>query len=374
MNLYIKNMKLECVKLNLKDALLTAERFTAKQATLPVLRYVLLIANNTSLRLRATNLDLGIEIELPARVEREGVLAIPADTLGSFLNNLPQERNVTLEQVGEHLTITGENYSTLIKGYGYEDFPTLPFLEKGTHITLPAKTLISAFKATSYAAAVTDVKPEFASVLMTIEHNTLYFVATDSSRLAEKKVPLKTVPEEEIRVLIPSKNVTEISRALEGVDEQVNIYFSRTQLTFVCGRFRLTTRLVDGIFPDYNQIIPKQTTSEATLLKQDLIDRLKLTTVFSGKLHQVRLKIMPGEGVFEVEARNDELGETSQQIEAVLSGESVEYLLNTRYLNDVLSVITSDSVVFKCAGPGRPIIIEGVADGSFRYLLMPMRG
>ncbi len=367
-------MKLECVKLNLKDALLTAERFTAKQATLPVLRYVLLIANDTSLRLRATNLDLGIEIELPARVEREGVLAIPADTLGSFLNNLPQERNVTLEQVGEHLTITGENYSTLIKGYGYEDFPTLPFLEKGTQITLPAKTLINAFKSTVYAAAVTDVKPEFASVLMTIEHNTLYLVATDSSRLAEKKVPLKTVPEDEIRVLIPSKNVTEISRALEGLDDQVHIYFSKTQLTFVSGRLRLTTRLIDGIFPDYHQIIPRQFTSEATLLKQDLIDRLKITTVFSGKLHQVRLKIMPGEGVFEVEARNDEVGETSQQIEAVLSGDAVEYLLNTRYLNDVLTVISSDSVVFKCAGPGRPIVIEGVSDGSFRYLLMPMRG
>lgn len=367
-------MKLECVKLNLKDALLTAERFTAKQATLPVLRYVLLIANNTSLRLRATNLDLGFEIELPARVEREGVLAIPADTLGAFLNNLPQERSVTLEQVGDHLTITGDKYSTLIKGFGYEDFPTLPFLEKGTHISLPSKTLINAFKATQYAAAVTDVKPEFAAVLFTIENNTLYFVATDSSRLAEKKVPLKQVPDEDIRVLIPSKNVTEIARALDGLEDEVHIYFSRTQITLVCGRLKLTTRLVDGMFPDYNQIIPKTFSTEAVLLKQDLVERLKLTTVFSGKLQQVRVKIYPQEGVFEVEARNDEVGETSQQIEAVLTGDSVEYLLNTRYINDVLSVIHTDSIVFKCAGPGRPIIIEGVGDPSFRYLLMPMRG
>lgn len=367
-------MKLECVKLNLKDALLTAERFTAKQATLPVLRYVLLIANNTSLRLRATNLDLGFEIELPARVEKEGVIAIPADTLGAFLNNLPNERNVTLEQVGDHLTITGDKYSTLIKGFGYEDFPTLPFIEKGPQITLPVKTLINAFKSTQYAAAVSDIKPEFASVLTTIENNILYLVATDSSRLAEKKVPLKVVPEEEIRVLIPSKNVTEITRALDGIDEDVHIYFSRTQLTLVSGPLKLTTRLIDGIFPDYNQIIPKVFTSEAVLLKQDLIDRLKITTIFSGKLQQVRVKIYPQEGVFEIEARNDEVGETSQQIESVLTGESVEYLLNTRYLNDVLSVISSDSVIFKCAGPGRPIIIEGVSDASFRYLLMPMRG
>ncbi len=367
-------MKLECVKLNLKDALLTAERFTAKQATLPVLRYVLLIANNTSLRLRATNLDLGIEIELPARVEREGVLAIPADTLGAFLNNLPQERNVTLEQVGEHLTITGDKYSTLIKSYGYEDFPTLPFMEKGSHVTIPSKNLIAAFKSTQYAAAISDIKPEFASVLVTIDHNTLYFVATDSSRLAEKKIPLKTIPDEEFRVLIPSKNVTEITRALDGIEEDVHVFYSKTQLTLVCGSMKLTTRLIDGIFPDYYQIIPKTITTEATMLKQDLTERLKLTTVFSGKLQQVRVKIYPQEGVFEVEAKNDEVGETSQQIESVLSGEPVEYLLNTRYINDVLGVIPSDSLVFKCAGPGRPIIIEGVGDGSFRYLLMPMRG
>lgn len=367
-------MKLECVKLNLKDALLTAERFTAKQATLPVLRYVLLIANNTSLRLRATNLDLGFEIELPAKVESEGVLAIPGDTLGAFLNNLPDERNVTLEQIGDHLTITGEKYSTLIKGFGYEDFPTLPFLEKGTHVTLPVKTLISAFKATQYAAAVTDIKPEFASVLFTIENNILYFVATDSSRLAEKKVPLKVVPEEDIRILIPSKNVTEISRALDGLDENVNIYFTRTQITFITERIKVTTRLIDGMFPDYNQIIPKTFTSEAIVLKHDLVERLRITSIFSGKLQQVRVKIYPQEGIFEVESRNDEIGETSQQLEATLTGENVEYLLNTRFLNDVLSAINSDSVVFKCAGPGRPLIIEGVGDASFRYLLMPMRG
>ena len=111
-------MKLECVKLNLKDALLTAERFTGKQLSLPVLRYVLFIAAERSLKLRATNLDLGIEIEIPAKIEKEGVIAIPADTLGNFLSNLPHEKNVTIEQVGEHLTITGSSYLTLVKGFG----------------------------------------------------------------------------------------------------------------------------------------------------------------------------------------------------------------------------------------------------------------
>lgn len=367
-------MKLECVKLNLKDALLIAERFTAKNATLPVLRYVLLVASDRVLRLRATNLDLGIEIELPARVETEGVITLPADTLGNFLNNLPQERNVTLEQVGEHLTITGNSYSTLIKGHGYEDFPTLPFLEKGSAITLSVKTLIGALKSVVYAAATTDVKPEFASVLIFIDNETLYFTATDSSRLAEKKIPLKRVPDEPIRVLVPGKNISEIMRALDGLDEDVTMYFSTSQITFVCNGMRITTRLIDGVFPDYHQIIPKTFTSEAVLMKQDFVERLRITTVFSGKLQQVRLKIAPNDGLFEVEARNDEVGETNQQIDATLSGEDVQYLLNTRFINDVLSSISSDSVSLSCAGAGRPIIIRAVGDGSFQYLLMPMRG
>lgn len=367
-------MKLECVKLNLKDALLTAERFTAKNATLPVLRYVLLVASDRVLRLRATNLDLGIEIELPARVETEGVITVPADTLGNFLNNLPQERNITLEQVGEHLTITGSSYSTLIKGHGYDDFPTLPFLEKGPSIVMSSKTLISALRSVVYAAATTDVKPEFASVLIFIENDTLYFTATDSSRLAEKRIPLKRVPDEPVRVLVPGKNVAEIMRALDGLDEDVTMYFSTSQITLVCNGMRITTRLIDGNFPDYHQIIPKVFTTEAVLMKQDLVERLRLTTVFSGKLQQVRLKINPADGLFEVEARNDEVGETSQQIEATLNGDEVQYLLNTRFINDVLSALPTDSISFSCAGSGRPIIIKGVGDASFQYLLMPMRG
>jgi DNA polymerase-3 subunit beta len=366
-------MKVECVKMGLKDALLTAERFTGKQLSLPVLRYVLFIAGEKSLKVRATNLDLGIEIEIPARVEKEGVIAIPANTLGNFLSNLAHEKNVTIEQVGEHLTITGASHSTLIKGFGYEDFPTLPFITKGIELEIDIKSLLGAFRATLYAVATSDVKPEFASIYMYTNEQSLVFVASDSSRLAEKRVPLKKVPEQ-LALLIPGKNVQEIVRALDGRDGVVQIIATKNQVSFHTEDMHITSRLVDGNFPDYHQIVPKQFLTEAIVLRQDMIDRLKLATVFSGKLQQVRLKIYPSEKFVEIESRNDDIGETTHQIDATLKGEDVSFLLNQKFLMDVFTNINSDSVSFSASGANRALVIRGVGDATFMYLVMPMKG
>ena len=366
-------MKLECVKVNLKDALVSAERFTGKQLSLPVLRYVLFIAAEKSLKLRATNLDLGIEIEIPARIEKEGVIAIPADTLANFLSNLPHEKNVTIEQVGEHLTLSGASYSTLIKGFGYEDFPTLPFVNKGITFSLDSKTLISGFRATQYAVALSDIKPEFASIYLYTNEQSLVMVATDSSRLAEKHIPLKNISEQ-FSLLIPGKNVNEIVRVLENITDKITIIATKNQISFHSEYVHITSRLIDGVFPDYKQIIPKNFTTEAVLLRQDFIDRLKLTTVFSGKLQQVRMKIYPQEKLLEIESRNDEIGETTQQIDATLKGDPVEFLLNQRLIMDVLSYLSVDSVSLFASGSGKPLIIRGVGDNTFTYLVMPMKG
>jgi DNA polymerase-3 subunit beta len=132
--------------------------------------------------------------------------------------------------------------------------------------------------------------------------------------------------------------------------------------------------LVDGNFPDYRQLIAKQFLTEATIAKQDIVDRLKITTIFSGKLQQVRLKMYPTEKLFEIESKSDELGETTQNIDGVFSGEDMEMLLNQRFLGDVFSHITSDKVVFYANGQNRPLVIRGVGDHTYTYLIMPMKG
>jgi DNA polymerase-3 subunit beta len=366
-------MKIECVKLHLKDALQIAERFTGKQLALPVLKYVLLIAGEKSLHIRATNLDLGIEIELPARIEKEGVMAVPADTLANFLSNLPDEKNVRIEQIGEHLTISGSSYSTLIKGYGYEDFPTLPFVTKGTSLTVESRSLLALFRSTQFAVATTDVKPEFSSIYLYTDDRSLIAAATDSSRLAEKRINLKKTPEE-LHLLIPGKSVAMIIRAIEQLEGMIEMVATKNQVSFHAEHTHVTCRLIDGIFPDYSQIIPKHFMTEAVVLRQDFLDRIKLATVFSGKLERVRIKIDPEEKIFEIESKSDDIGETTNQIDATLKGERVEFLFNQRYLFDVLSHLSTDSIALSAAGPGKPLVIKGVSDPTFLYLIMPMRG
>jgi DNA polymerase III subunit beta len=293
--------------------------------------------------------------------------------LANFLANLPEEKNVLIEQVGQNLTISGRTHSTVLKGFGYEDFPTLPFVTKGVTVDIDAKALVGAFRATQYAVAVSDMKPEFSSVYCYNEEQSLVFAATDSSRLAEKRVQLKKEPEH-ISILLPGKNVAEIMRALENVEGNVRICATKNQVSFHTENMRITSRLVDGSFPDYRQIIPKKFTTEATLLRQDLVDRLKLTNVFSGKLQQVRMKKYPEEKLFEIESKSDDIGETTHQIDAALTGEEVELLLNQRFLMDALNYLSSDSVTLYSGGSGKPLVIKGVGDNTFTYLIMPMRG
>jgi DNA polymerase-3 subunit beta len=334
---------------------------------------VLFLASADGIRIRATNLDLGIEVKVQAKVEQEGVIALPADILGNYLSFLPAERSVSLELIGETVAVSGATSSTVVKGAGYEDFPTLPIVTQGASFQVSAKTLATGLRMVSYSAATTDMKPEFAAVYCYSDGKDLVVVATDSSRLAEKRIPIKHLPER-LSFLVPAKNVQEIIRVLEAQGGEVEVLVTKTQVGISGDGFAITSRLVDGNFPDYRQIIPKQEFTKTTLLRGELQERLKVTGVFSGKLGQVRLKVYPEDAIFEVESRTDEIGETTQRIDVSCEGDSVEVLLNQRYVSEVLAVIGTDSLSIGFSGSNRPVVIRGVGDHSFLYMIMPIRG
>lgn len=365
-------MKLICDTTRLKDAVLASERLTGKRTSLPVLRYVLFVAGEKGLKLRSTNLDIGVEIDVPAKVEKEGVSAVPGDILGNFLSNLSTERSVTLELVRDNLLISSEKQSTIVKCAGYEDFPSIPFPENEETFTVDSKLLLAGFRATAYSAAISDIKPEFASVQVSTDGAHLIFAATDSSRLAEKKVVLKHALDNPLAILVPVKNVVEIVRLLESFPGEVAVVIAKHQLAILGERIRIVSRLVEGVFPDYKQIVPKSHTTEAVVLREDFINALKLTNVFSGKLQQVRLKFYPKEKVFEVEARHSDVGENTTRVDAAQKGDDLELLFNQKLIMDVLQYLSVDSVAIE-ASEGKPLIVRGVGDGSFLYLVMPMR-
>jgi DNA polymerase-3 subunit beta len=354
-----------------EQAVFRADKVTGKNLSLAVLHAVLLVAEKDTLTLRATNLDLGIEINLPARVSSPGTVAVPGDILSSFLTNTPQTKDVQLSSTKGTLKIISGRNTANLKTLPYDDFPTLPEPNTKKTITLPAKELALGLRSVWYAASPSNMKPELSSVSVSEENGDIVFAATDSFRLAEKRVRVKGA-DELPPLLVPIKNAHEIVRTLEQAEGQVKLHPGENQLSFVADGTRLTTRTIDSTFPDYKQIVPKEFVTTATVLKEDFTTTLKVSTIFSNKFNQVVFNVSPKKKQFMVETSNPELGESASMLDAALSGEDISIGFNYKYITDSFQSLTTDSVIIKLAGTGKPMVLQGVGDKTFTYLVMPM--
>ena len=363
-------MKIECSTEKIKSAVSQVERITGKNLTLPILSSILLTASVNSLKLKSTNLNLGIEIEIPVKIEKEGILAISGSTLNAVFSNVFQNENVYLENQDGNLLIKTKKSQIKLKSQPHEDFPTIPIVA-GNSFEIESSKLIDGIKSVYYSSSVSDIKPEISSVFIYTNEDNLIFVSTDSFRLAEKRVKVKGL-EEILGILIPYKNIAEILKVFGEFKGIIKVCFNKNQISFSSDNTYLTSRIIDGIFPDYKQIIPKDFLTDVVTLKQDLLNALKLSNIFSDKFNQVNLKISPKEKVFELSSANNDVGENKTYLDAVLNGESVELSFNYKYFLDCFQSINTDSVSIKLSGASRPIVISAVSDPSFTYLIMPM--
>ena len=363
-------MKIECEINKIKNALVLAERVTGKNLTLPVLGSVLWVASGKILKLRATNLSIGVEIDIPAKIEKEGVVAIRGDILSSLFSVLQGDSTVSFELINGNLSVKTKTSTILLKSIPHEDFPTIPLVQ-GEQCVIPVKKFIEGLKSVYYSASVSDIKPEIGSVYIYPENDTLVFVATDSFRLAEKKIKIKQTLNFD-GILIPFKNTIEIMRVFDGIDEDITLIIQKNQISFRTTGLYVTSRVVDGSFPDYKQIIPKNSLTQATILKQDFLSALKVANVFSDKFNQVTLTIKPQEKVCELDAKNSDVGENNTLISGSFSGEEVSANFNYKYMVDCFQSISQDSITIELSGNNKPMILHGVGDYSFMYLVMPM--
>lgn len=364
-------MKIESVQDKLRNAISKAEKVTGKNLTLPVLSCILLEAKNNQLTVRATNLDLGIEITIPVKIEQEGVAAVPGSVLNNYLSNLHTDKNIKLELTEQNLAVSTTHNTTIIKTLPHEDFPTIPSLLSEKSFQMSSQDFIRGLKSVWYSSATSSMKPELSSIYIYPDDESIVFVATDSFRLAEKRVKARK-GKEFTQMLIPFKNVAEILRILEDAKEDVTVHFNKNQVSFSYDGVYLTSRIIDGVFPDYKQIIPKEYKTEAVVLKQDLINSLKLANIFSDSFHQVNLKLHPGKKSFELKTRNNDVGENVNKLDAALHGEDIDINFNYKYIMDSFQSIDSDSVSLHFNALNKPMIMKGISDKSFMYLVMPM--
>lgn len=353
------------------DAVSRAEKVAGRNPTLPVLAGLYLEAKGTTLTIRATNLDLGISISLPVKVLEEGSVVVPAQVLSAFLNSLAKEKSIALSAKNQTLTVNTSSTHSTIKTLPAEEFPIIPEIKEHDSFSLPVKDLLAGIKAVSYAAAVGSIKPELSSVCVLHDAEYLVFVTTDSFRLAEKKIKVKKAPHFN-SLLIPQKNAVEIMRIFDMVDDDITLSIEDNQIALRAGNIYLTSRIIDGTFPDYKQIVPKEFTSKAVVLKQDLVSSLKTSLIFSDSFNQLKFTVAPKEKKFEIESKNQNIGENTHIIPAALEGKSISLSVNHRYFTDSFNSIAADSVSISFAGEGRPIVLEGVGDKTFKYLVMPM--
>lgn len=364
MNISIeKRIFSECVSI--------ATRFAdRKNTSLPALSSLLILAGDDGIKLRATNLETGVDLKLPGTVKREGVVAVPAAILQQIATSLSGEGSISLEQTGETLFLSSGMGKSSIKTVPVDDFPTIPFPENPKNrVVMPGADLQLLLTTLAGCASSSTVRPELASVYIALEGGVLTAAATDSFRLTEKKITLSNKGTQG-SFLIPAKNALDIAQALPK--EDIILSFDENQCAFIANTGMFVSRLTNASYPDYKQIIPKESVSGATLLRKDFEAALKRTAIFSDAFQKVRLSFDQKKNTITLFAKNTDIGEASEHIPARIEGSDIELSFNHRYLATILSLTSAESLVFSAAGIGRPLVVRGVGDPSFLYLVSPM--
>ena len=365
-------MKIESVKEKLGSAIAKAEKVTGRNSSLPILKCILIETGENGITVKATNLDLGIEVQIPVKINEKGKVCVPGNILNGFLSSVGNEKSITLETIENNLHVSTSKNSTIIKSLATEEFPNIPRIESPSGFNIASDDFIEGLKSVSYSSATSTIKPELSSVKIYAEEEYIIFVATDGFRLAEKKIKTKNKLDFPA-ILIPIKNVSEIVRIIEGINTEISVLIDKNQMAIVVDDgLYLVSRTTEGNFPNYKAIFPKEVVSEVTILKQDLINSLKISTIFTDTFNHVKLTVHSKEKKMEIISKNSEVGENASLIPAVIKGEDLSLNFNFRYISDSLNSLKTDSLVFMFSGASTPLLIKSLNDDSFSYVVMPM--
>ncbi|MFC1625281.1 DNA polymerase III subunit beta [Patescibacteria group bacterium] len=365
-------MKVTCEKKYIQEASSSCEKISGHNSTLPILSSVLISTEKNKLKFSSTNLELGLEFLIPAKIEKEGKIALPAKLFSGLISSLTGDKSIRLASVNNNLVLTTTNTSTTMKGYNVEDFPVLPKVKEKKSFIISSTDMIIGLKSVYYSTALSEMKPELNSVFVFSSKNMpLTFVATDSFRLSEKTIQYNF--SDSFNFLIPHKSVVEILRIFENKNEDIRILLDENNFTLQSNNITFISRLIEGNFVDYKQIIPNDFSNKVIVDKKQLVEALRSAVMFCGNLNEIRVKIYGNESFLEIQTSNPDLGEHVVKIPGKIEGEDLSIVFNQRYLIDCFSSLNSEKVLLKFAGEGRPLLITCLDDISFRYLVMPMK-
>ena len=369
-------MKLSVMQENLARGLSVVSRAVSSRSTLPVLANVLLKTEDAGLKLTATNLEIGITYWVPGKIDEDGATTVPARLLTDLVNSLPPGDKVELEvKSGDTLHVQAGRFRTHIKGIDAEEFPAIQTAGERPTTRIAQNVLRRALAEVAFAAASDEARPILTGVLARFEGEQLTLAAADNYRIAVKTVPiLDAVPE--MSVVIPARALNELARVLADVDDPVEVVIAagRNQALFHLEGIDLVSRLIDGQFPNYQQVMPQAHATRAILDREELLRAVRPAALIAHEsANIVKLQIGgDGESGITVSA-NAEVGDHVGQVEASVEGDETTIAFNARYLADVLTNVDAEQFALELNGPLSPGVFKPVGDDQYVHVVMPVR-
>lgn len=370
-------MKFTCTKDNLYQALTLVGSIASKQVNLPILVNVLIVAQESGVEVLATNLEIAIRVQVRAKVDVAGSFTVPAKTITDYVHLLTDSQ-VEIELEGNELVVTGGQSSTKIKGLPGEEFPILPPVEEGHPYVISSGVMKDGLEKGVVAVAKNEIRPELSGVyfgFFTERYAGLLLAATDSYRLAEKRVAVLQGTEM-LTCIVPARTVFEMIRLLSitrGEEAQIRLWVSPTQIAMRYNNFEMTSRLIDGTYPDYAQIIPQTFRSTATFPADVLVNKVKSASLFTvSGVNAVAIAIDAASGVLGISSTSTQTGEHHSQIDATIEGEENSILLNHRYVLDGLQHLEGE-IELKVNSADAPCLFQVKGKDDYLYIVMPIR-
>ncbi len=375
-------MKLICTQENLARAISYLERIAGKQSTLPILSNILMEAEKGRLKLSATNLEIGVEVNIGSKIEEEGKLTIPAKLIANFIHNLPSGDVLELSTEHSSLTIKSTRYEGKIHGIDGKDFPIIPYFQGETYpFIFPAQELKQAFTQILFCVSQNESRMELTGVNMLLEGRRLCLAATDSFRLAEQQLVLTQEVADSQSFIVPSATCQELMRIITPESKEVWVAFEENQVFFEVDGVKIVSRLIHGKYPDYKQIIPMTFTGTYTLKREEMIRAVKIASVLSSySAGEITLTFTAGSQECLIEAVSQEVGSNTTRVpisEQTGVVQDLVFLFNPRYVLEGLNAIRGEWVVCHTNTASAPIVLREKTPENERapylYIMMPVR-
>ncbi len=373
-------MKLSCLQENLNWGLGIVGRAVATRTTLPITNNILLETDQSRLKLVATNLEMAISCWIGSKIEEEGTITVPAKLLTEFISSLPKDKvEVSMAPKTKTLSVRCARYEARISGMDAKDFPPIPKVEEGITTTIEVETLRQAVSQVAFAAASEESRPVLTGVDAKFDGSTLTLAAADGFRLAVYKLNTAKPVDQKIEVIIPAKTLAELNRLMVDQEEPVTVTVNpnKSQVLFKLKNVELVSQLIQGTFPQYEQLIPQTSSTKAIVDVAEFLRATKTAAIFARDgTGIVRLEIAPGgeltPGKMMVSARSEEIGDDKGEVDAIVQGGDAKIAFNGKYLTDVLGVLKEAQVSLETTSPSSPGVLKPVGSDNYVHVVMPM--